>query len=1120
MDALVSRHWSAKVRASVLLSLIALGLIGNYFKYPIFLNIDFLFGSIFVMIALQVLGLGSGIAVGAITAVVTYFLWNHPYAIVIMTLEVSAVGLMMRHKNIGVVLADAIYWLVIGMPLVYVFYHGVMDVPVSSTSISMTKQAVNGVANALLARLMFSGYALASNSAKIAYRDLIYNLLSFFALYPALILLMVSSHTDFLETDSQIRNDLVQHTRLVSSRIDVWSSNRARAIGNLAALAVTLTPTQMQPRLAQAHNSDVNFLRIGLLNREAVTTAYSPLVDDLGNTNIGKNFADRPFIPRLQRTLKPMLSEVVMGQIGRRKPVVSMLAPIVKNNVYDGYVAGVLSLNEVKEFLDKDTQSGTMLYTLLDTNGNVILTNHNDLKIMQPFVRSAGSLSRLDESISQWIPKLPANTPISERWKSSFYVADSPVGGLSEWRVILEQPVAPFQRILYAQYTNELALLFVLLFTALALAEFLSRKVVARTEQLARFTKTLPNDLSLGLQPAWPESTLTEHHNLIERFKEMAVSLSGQFRTNKELTASLENRVAERTAALVSSEAKFRHLIDNSHDIIFMVNAEGIYTFVSPSFTRLLGHPMQEVVGCSFVPTVHPDDVSICLAALNRLFSTGQGQTDIEYRHRHIDGSWHWFNANALPVRDDAGQVIAFQGTAKEITAQKALEEATRQLAFYDPLTALPNRRLLLDRLAQAVEAVQRSSCYGALMFMDLDNFKPLNDQHGHAAGDSLLKEVAHRLTRCVRGVDTVARIGGDEFVVLVGGLTADRADSIEQSRKLAEKVRTALAAPYVLPNDVHIGNGGAIEHHCTVSIGIALFGKQRLDPEEILKCADAAMYEAKAQGRNMVRFFDPQMQAVVASRTAMESGLREAVEKDQFVLHYQAQVTAKGEITGAEALLRWLDSERGMVSPAEFIPMAEETGLILPIGNWVLETACNQLARWASQPGMAHLTVAVNVSARQIHQKDFVDQVLTILERTEANPDRLKLELTESVLVEDIEDVIAKMNALQGRGVTFSLDDFGTGYSSLAYLQRLPLDQLKIDQGFVRDILINPNDAAIAKMVVALAASLRLTVIPEGVETEAQRQFLSGLGCHNFQGYLFSRPLPNDEFEAFVERG
>jgi len=294
--------------------------------------------------------------------------------------------------------------------------------------------------------------------------------------------------------------------------------------------------------------------------------------------------------------------------------------------------------------------------------------------------------------------------------------------------------------------------------------------------------------------------------------------------------------------------------------------------------------------------------------------------------------------------------------------------------------------------------------------------------------------------------------------------------------------------------------------------------GEQQEAVDEPLKRADLAMYQAKAAGRNTLRFFDPQMQAVVSARAELETSLRQAtLAKDQFVLYYQAQVTGEGKLTGAEALLRWKHPQRGMVSPSEFIPLAEETGVILQLGHWVLETACGQLARWASRAEMAHLTIAVNVSARQFHQRDFVEQVLAVLAHTGSNPQRLKLELTESLLISNVEDVIAKMTALKAQGVGFSLDDFGTGYSSLSYLKRLPLDQLKIDQGFVRDILVDPNDAAIAKMVVALAGSLGLAVIAEGVETEAQRDFLADQGCHAYQGYLFSRPLPLDAFEAFA---
>jgi diguanylate cyclase (GGDEF)-like protein len=393
---------------------------------------------------------------------------------------------------------------------------------------------------------------------------------------------------------------------------------------------------------------------------------------------------------------------------------------------------------------------------------------------------------------------------------------------------------------------------------------------------------------------------------------------------------------------------------------------------------------------------------------------------------------------------------------------------------------------------------------------VDLDNFKNLNDALGHEQGDLLLLQFAERLSACAREGETVTRVGGDEFCVLLGHLDQSPLEAAMHAETTANRLLGALRQPYLLDGS---------EISCSASIGITLFGEQHEGTVEPLKRAELAMYEAKAHGRNTLRFFDPRMQAAVNSRIAMEAGLREAIEKNQFELHYQAQVTNQGQITGAEALLRWSDPKRGTVSPAEFILLAEESGLILPIGTWVLETACRQLAQWSNQSEMARLTVAVNVSARQFHQRDFVDQVLNILHRTRANPHRLKLELTESLLVANVQDVIVKMTALKGIGVTFSLDDFGTGFSSLSYLKRLPLDQLKIDQSFVRDILVDPDDAAIARTVVALAESLGLAVIAEGVETQAQCDFLAGLGCHNYQGYLFSRALPIDEFEALTRQ-
>jgi diguanylate cyclase (GGDEF)-like protein/PAS domain S-box-containing protein len=565
----------------------------------------------------------------------------------------------------------------------------------------------------------------------------------------------------------------------------------------------------------------------------------------------------------------------------------------------------------------------------------------------------------------------------------------------------------------------------------------------------------------------------------------------------------------EAKEAMAEITESYRTLVEWSPEPI-AVHRDGKLLYVNPAATAMIGaKSAQELIGRPFLELIHPEFRQIVLARVKEQAEKGIAVPMMEEKFLKIDGT-------PIDVEVQSRTILyqgspAFQVAMRDITSQKAAQEQIQTLAFFDPLTALPNRRLLLDRLQQTLTGTGRHRRQGALLLVDLDNFKDINDALGHVQGDLVLQQVAKRLGTCVRDRDTVARVGADEFAVLLADLDKDPLEAAMQVEVIGHKILDALKQPYQF---------NAAEMSCTASIGITLFGEHRDDNVEALKRAEMAMYQAKAQGRNTLRFFDPKMQSVVNSRVAMEASLRDAVGKNQLVLHYQSQVTDQGQVTSVEALLRWLDPNRGMVSPAEFIPMAEETGLILPIGNWVLETACKQLAHWASQPGMAHLTVAVNVSAKQFHQRDFVDRVIMTLEHTGAKAHRLKLELTESLLVEDVEGVIAKMNALKARGVTFSLDDFGTGYSSLSYLQRLPLDQLKIDQGFVRDILINPNDAAIAKMVVALADSLGLAVIPEGVETQAQLDFLLSLGCHYFQGYLFSRPLPIDEFEAFVKRG
>ncbi|MDI1301816.1 MAG: EAL domain-containing protein [bacterium] len=559
------------------------------------------------------------------------------------------------------------------------------------------------------------------------------------------------------------------------------------------------------------------------------------------------------------------------------------------------------------------------------------------------------------------------------------------------------------------------------------------------------------------------------------------------------------------------AEAQFQDLFESSPDAIIVATRAGIVHTLNRQAEQQFGYTREELIGQPIEQLIPARYHSDHVTRRNNYVLNPDPQLMSKKRSLFAlrrDGSEFPADISLSPIMTPEGLMII--STIRDITERKTAEDNIERLAFYDPLTRLPNRRLLLDRLGITMAASVRHQRSGALLFIDLDDFKTINDTLGHNLGDLLLEQVAQRLSACVREGDTVARVGGDEFVVMLDDLNKDALEAVAQAETVGEKILAALGQPYSLAGDTL---------RSTPSIGITLFGDQHESTDELLKRADLAMYQAKAAGRNTLRFFDPQMQAVVTTRAALETGLREAIRKKQFLLHYQAQVDGKGRLSGVEALVRWNHPQRGMVSPAEFIPLAEDTGLILPLGHWVLETACTQLATWAARPEMAHLCISVNVSPRQFHQSDFVHQVLTLLVRTGANPKRLKLELTESLLIANIEDVITKMSALKAQGVCFSLDDFGTGYSSLAYLKRLPLNQLKIDQGFVRDILIDPNDAAIAKMIVVLAESLGLEVIAEGVETEAQRNFLAEHGCPAYQGYLFSRPLPIEEFETFAAR-
>ena len=575
-----------KFAIPVFLALIAAGLAGNYFKFSLFLNIDLLFGSIFAMLALQFFGYGPGILAAALIAGSTYFLLNHPYAIIILTAEVAFVGWLMGRRKLGLVMADTLYWLLIGMPLVYFFYYFGMQVTYSNTLIIMIKQAVNCIANALIARLLFTGYLFWSRSALTSYREIVYDLLVFFVLFPVLIIVAIESRSDLAEIDFRIRNSLIHDSQRVVRRLETWVANRRSAIVNLAEMAASRTAQQMQPFLEQVKKSDLNFQRIGLQNREAITTAYFPLVDELGKSNIGRNFADRPFIPTLKQTLKPMLSDVALSRVGIPKPRVIMLAPIVIQGEYGGYVAGILNLDQIQDTLDLSVEGASSFYTLLDKNGNIIMTNRTDQKVMTPFRRGPVTIKHLDKGISQWIPMALPNTPKSELWNKSYYVVENSIGNLAEWQLILEQPVLPFQKTLYKRYTGKLALLFLIFFVSLVLAEFLSRRLIATIETLRQLTSDFPRKLASDTQIDWPTSSIREGAELIENFRETAGSLTAQFVENRQIIAEMRE-----------SRQQLLDIIDFFPDPTFVVDNEKRVIAWNRAMEKMSGVSKAEMLG-------------------------------------------------------------------------------------------------------------------------------------------------------------------------------------------------------------------------------------------------------------------------------------------------------------------------------------------------------------------------------------------------------------------------------------------------------------------------------------------------------------------------------------------
>ena len=832
------------------------------------------------------------------------------------------------------------------------------------------------------------------------------------------------------------------------SNLDLGMSVKYGLFANLAAIERRFQATMDEEK----YQGQPAYLRLAFFDRNGVV-----------QVDIGASAAPTPSPTNLA---EPSI------QIDEKRRLIVAGAPVLQKGKMRGTVETVSSLNLLASLVSA-TDLGQPREFLLGDDGEVLLPIEREHSAI---VTQGRELAALPSG------RIQALSNVEAPELKGYLALRSPVGGtrLSILRLASEDE-------LYGHTLSPLSVFYIGLFAivlfVLAIGFERMRQNAARLQN--KFVESNRHRAELA------------EHNL---------ALSQEI----ERREAIETDLQRQSAALDKTNAELRIAAAafNAQEGMIVTDTKGVILSANRAFVSLTGYTMEELVGqTASLFRSRRRDAEFYQSMWNSVHSTGGWQGDMSLRTKSGEHCARWLTISA--VKNEASEVTNYIGSYYDISKLKHAEEKIRELAFFDQLTGLPNRVLLIDRVRQAFNANTRNKSFGALLFIDLDNFKTLNDSLGHDMGDLLLKKAAQRISSCVRADDTVARFGGDEFVVLLANLGTQKAKTAAlQAEAIGEKILAAFTESFRLD---------PYEYPCTPSVGVTLFSPEDRNVDELLKRADLAMYDAKTAGRNGLRFFDPVMQTMISARAALETDLREDLKMERLLLHYQPQVDHEGRLLGAEALARWPHAQRGMVSPSEFIPVAESTGLILPLGALMLKIACLQLARWSADPATEHLTVAINVSALQMRQKNFVEQVSAIIEQTGANPHRLKIELTESTLVSNVDDVIAKMDKLKAIGIGFSLDDFGTGYSSLSYLKRLPLDQLKIDRSFVKDVLVDPNDAAIAQMIIALSKSLGLSVIAEGVETEEQYAFLARHGQLNYQGYLFGRPLPPEDFERLA---
>jgi diguanylate cyclase (GGDEF)-like protein/PAS domain S-box-containing protein len=1103
-------------------------LVGTIFPLTIFPDGAVVLGSCAVLLVVRHYGTGWGTLAALLAGSCAFAIWQHPFLLFVMTGEAIIVGMLMRRGMQNLLLADGIFWLLFGLPFLWIFVGTVLGADGALLLQVLLKYGLNGLGNALLATIVYHlllASLLERRSSPLLF-DSHFNLIVSAFLLPVVLYIflnMIGMHDGFTPAQPAL---LTARSAGAYLELEDAASGIHDSLNEVSRL---ITPRKLRPTEDFRQQVDSLRRKNPLLQQIFVTDSAGKMIHSTGTSvrSAGERNLAGKDLTELQSQRLPLITEARSG--GNADSHINWYIPLAEDGQFVGVVGGVINVAPLGRLLEAHTRPGEYTLTLIDRQGKIVASSNGERHPQANFYQNQGDAKQFFNFITYiWRP-LENRLRIIPFW-AHFLPPRQPNGNNLPWNLAVDIPrekfIAHQQRVI----GSTLAIMLAPALLAIGILPLMCRKLTTPLKQLATVSSNLPEKIIGGENISWPQGT-AEVNALTDNYMNLVNALESSYREVETLRENSEEafdrvmtqqrweafsasrkleqeigkrrRIEELLEHIEAAETKYRFLVEKTLVGVYIVQGD-YFSYVNPRFAEIFGYSSEEIVREGNVLTlIDQEDRAFVAGNLRRQLSGEISSLQYEFRGRRKDGKMvHVEVLNGLGTFNGRNAIL---GTLIDISERKQAEAKVMHMAYHDPLTGLPNRLLFNDRTEQAMAMARRENAVLALLFLDLDRFKAINDTLGHDAGDRLLCEVADRLRECVRESDTVSRFGGDEFNLL---LTQVHNES--DTELVAHKILRALRRPIRIEGH---------ELHGTVSIGVALFPRDGNNVQTLIKNADTALYRAKDLGRNNYQIFSPAMNAQALERMELENSLHKVLDRRELRVYYQAQACLRtGRIIGMEALLRWQHASGEMISPATFIPLAEEIGLIFPIGEWMMRTSCRQARDWQKN-GYEPMRLGINVSVQQFQDREFMDVLSRILDESGFEPKWLNVEITESVVIQDVRETIQKLKQLHAFGITVAIDDFGVGYSSLSYLKDFPIDQLKMDRSFVQNLPHSSNDAKIARHIVEMAHSLGLSVIAEGVETAEQLQFLKEIDCDEVQGYLLSRPVPAEDFERLLNQ-